>query len=163
MKPNAEVVKENPNVPKENIMDIFIRGQRKGWNMGINSMIPNIMMAFIIIQTMNITGAMAIIGKVFSPLMGLVGLPGEAAAGLVFGWMSMAGGVGAIVGLFESGLLTPTQVTIIAPAIMLMGAQVQYMGRMLGTSGVPQKYYGLCLGISIVNAFLAMIVMNFIA
>ncbi len=162
MKTNKEV-EEGVVEVKENIFDIFLRGQRKGWKMATNGMIPNIMMAFIIIKILNLTGLMNVLGVLFAPFMRIVGLPGEAAAGLIFGWMSMAGGVGAIAGLYESGLVNPTQITIIAPAIMLMGAQLQYMGRLLGGANIKKKYYIPIFAISIINAFISMIIMNVIA
>jgi spore maturation protein SpmB len=54
-------------------------------------------------------------------------------------------------------------VTILLPAIFLMGAQVQYMGRCLGTAGVKSKYYPALFAISIVNAAISMLVMRFFA
>lgn len=147
---------------KRNIFDIFLDGQRKGWKMGINGMLPNIMMAFVIINLLNITGLIDIVGKIFAPIMGIFGLPGEAVTGLVFGWMAMAGGVGAVIALYEAGTLTTAHITILMPAIMLMGAQLQYMGRLLGTANMPKKYYIPLFLISIINAFLSMFIMRII-
>ena len=59
------------------ITDVFVEGARKGWNIGAMSTIPNVMMAFIIIKALNITGALGALGSLFEPLMILVGLPGE--------------------------------------------------------------------------------------
>jgi spore maturation protein SpmB len=44
-----------------------------------------------------------------------------------------------------------------------MGAQVQYMGRCLGTAGVQSRYYPALFGISIFNAAIAMLVMRVVA
>ena len=82
---------------------------------------------------------------------------------LVSTWMSMGGGVGTAVSLYNSGVLNGTHLTILAPAIMLMGAQIQYMGRLLGTTGIQTRFYPVLFGISIVNAILSMLVMRFFA
>ena len=42
---------------KKMITDVFVEGARKGWNIGAMSTIPNVMMAFIIIKALNVTGA----------------------------------------------------------------------------------------------------------
>ena len=44
-----------------------------------------------------------LIGQIFSPIMGIFGLPGEAATVLLGGWMSMGGGVGVAVGGYCRG------------------------------------------------------------
>lgn len=145
---------------KPMITDVFVEGARKGWNIAISSTIPNILMAFVIIEILNITGLMTVLGKIFAPLMGIFGLPGEAAAVLLGGWMSMGGGIGIAVKLFADGMLTGMHLGILAPAIYLMGSQVQYMGRILGVVGVRGSRIPIMIGVSILNAFIAMFVMN---
>lgn len=144
------------------ITDIFVEGARKGWNIATTSTLPNVVMAFIIIKALEITGALNGLGMLFAPLMGLFGLPGEAAAVLIGGWMSMGGGVGVAIGLFDKGILTGEHLAIIAPAIYLMGSQVQYLGRILGVIGTNAKRIPLMIIISILNAFLAMLLMRYI-
>lgn len=99
---------------------------------------------------------------IFSPLMGLFGLPGEAAAVLIGGWMSMGGGIGVAIGLFDKGIITGEHLAILAPAIYLMGSQVQYLGRILGVIGTRAKRIPLMIAISVINAFLAMLLMRII-
>lgn len=142
------------------ITDVFVEGARKGWAIATSSTIPNILMAFVIIEVLKITGLLTVLGKIFEPLMGIFGLPGEAATVLLSGWMSMGGGVGVAVSLFSSGILTGTHLAILAPAIYLMGSQVQYMGRILGVVGVRGSRIPLMIGISVLNAFIAMFIMN---
>jgi spore maturation protein SpmB len=95
--------------------------------------------------------------------MAIFGLPGKAVMVLLGSWMSMAGGAGVAASLYAANSLDKTQVTILLPAIFLMGAQVQYMGRCLGTAGVQPRYYPVLFGISIVNAIIAMFVMRMFA
>ena len=146
--------------PSGNIFDIFIRGARKGWNIGINNLIPNILMAYVIAYILNILGVMAFIGHWCGPVMGLLGLPGEALIVLLTVWLSCSAGVGVAASLFASGMLEPAHITILMPAFILMGSLLQYMGRLLGTADVPKKYWPLLMAISIVNAVIGMILMR---
>ena len=147
---------------KKTPFDVFVDGAKKGWNIAISSIIPNVLMAFVIIHILNITGLLPLIGKVFAPIMAVFGLPGEAVTVLLGAWMSMGGGVGVAAGLYESGQMTLTHLAIVLPAIYIMGSQVQYLGRVLGTMGVQGRYYGVMILISIINALLSLIVMRFI-
>ncbi|ATM86378.1 YjiG family protein [Yersinia massiliensis] len=144
------------------ITDVFVAGARKGWNIATSSTLPNVVMAFIIIKALEITGALKGLGLIFSPIMGLFGLPGEAAAVLIGSWMSMGGGIGVAIGLFDKGIITGEHLAILAPAIYLMGSQVQYLGRILGVIGTSGKRIPLMIGISVLNAFLAMLLMRII-
>lgn len=148
---------------RKTLADVFVDGARKGWNVGVNSILPNLVMAFVLIQVMKVTGLLDIMGKLFGPVMAIFGLPGQAIAVLIGAWLSMGGGIGVAATLFSSKILTAGHVTILFPAIFLMGAQVQYMGRLLGTAGVQSRYYPMLFGICILNACIAMLVMRFFA
>lgn len=148
---------------KKQIPDIFVQGALRGWTIGTTSTIPNVVMAFAVIAILQITGFLDILAKVCDPVMIVFGLPGVAITVLIGAWMSMAGGVGLAASLYTQGFINGTHVTILIPAIFLMGAQLQYMGRVLGTSGVQGRFYPMFLGISIANAFIAMFIMRFIA
>jgi spore maturation protein SpmB len=150
------------NTPS-NPFDIFVIGARKGWNIAINNLLPNVLMAYVITEILQLIGAMDFIGRVFGPMMALFGLPGEAATVLMTAWLSSSAGTGVAVSLLTKGILNGTHVTILIPAIFLMGAQLQYMGRLLGVADVPKKYWPLLMLASIINASIAMIVMRFFA
>lgn len=145
---------------KQMITDVFVAGARKGWNIATSSTLPNVLMAFVVIKALEITGLLKLIGVIFGYVMGVFGLPGEAAAVLVAGWMSMGGGVGAAVTLFDSGVLTGTHLAILAPALYLMGSQIQYAGRLLGVVGTKAKYIPVMMLISVINALIAMLIMR---
>ena len=147
---------------KKSAIDLFIEGARSGWTIGSTNILPNVVMAFVIIQILNVTGLMGIIGKVAGPVMTLWGLPGEGLVVLLGAFMSMGGGVGVAAGLITNGALSPVHVTILAPAIMLMGAIVQYMGRCLGTADSNRKWWGWQILICIINALVAMWIMRVI-
>jgi spore maturation protein SpmB len=144
----------------KNIVDIFVAGVKRGYNMGINNMLPNVVMAFVLIRIFNITGILKILGNIFAPLMNVFGLPGEGIVVLFTSFLSMGGGAGAAASLHNSGILNDTHITIVIPAIFLIGAELQYMGRLLGTIGIPAKYYLPMIGISILNAFVSMFIMR---
>ncbi len=148
---------------KKTLPDIFVEGAKKGWNVGISSIIPNVLMAFVLIHALRLSGLLDMLGTLFNPVMGLFGLPGQAVMVLVGAWMSMGGGVGVAASLYAAKVLNPTHVTILLPAIFLMGAQIQYMGRLLGTAGIQGRYYPMLFGVSILNAIISMIIMRFFA
>lgn len=146
-----------------NPFDIFVIGARKGFNIAINNLLPNVLMAYVISEMLNLLGVMGIIGKLFAPLMGLLGLPGEAVTVLLTAWLSSSAGTGVAVSLLTKGTLDVTHITILAPAIFLMGSQLQYMGRLLGVADVPKKYWPLLMMTSILNSVIAMIIMRLFA
>ena len=85
-----------------------------------------------------------------------------AAAVLIGAWMSMGGAVGVVITLFDQGILNGNHIAILAPAIYLMGSQVQYMGRIMGPIGTEGRYIPVMIAISVLNAFGAMFLMNII-
>jgi len=145
---------------RENPVDMFIQGARKGWQISTNSMLPNVVMAFVIIRVLNVTGLLDLIGKAARPLMALFGPPGEGIVVLMTAFMSTGGGCGAAASLYGTGALNMTHISILMPAIFLMGSMLQYIGRCLGTAEANQKYWGAHVGISIMNALLSMVVMR---
>lgn len=146
---------------RKTIVDIFVEGARKGWNVGTSSILPNVLMAYALIQILRVTGLLTLLGKVFGPVMAVFGLPGEAITVLMSTWLSMGGGVGVAASLYAMKVLSPVHISILMPAIFLMGAQVQYMGRMLGTAGVQTRFYPVLFTVSIFNAIIGMLVMRF--
>lgn len=144
------------------ITDVFVNGAVQGWNIAVKSTIPNVLMAFVIIKILTISGALKYIGIVCGPLMQVFGLPGEAATILMGAWMSMGGGVGVAVALFDKGVIDGPQLAVLIPAIYLMGSQVQYMGRCLGVIGIKGSTMFKIMAIPPVVALLSMFVMKLI-
>jgi spore maturation protein SpmB len=157
-----ETAENAPVKEKKMVTDIFVDGARKGWQIATSNTVPNVLMAFVVIYALQITGLMDFLGSVFAPAMALFGLPGEAAMVLFAAWMSMGGGVGVASSLFLTGKLTATNVAILAPAMYLMGSQLQFMGRLLGVTGTKGKYYPAMFAICVLNALIALWIMNLI-
>ncbi|TCS81379.1 YjiG family protein [Pectinatus cerevisiiphilus] len=153
---------ETAEVKSKNILDLFVEGARRGFTIGTTSLMPNVVMAFVIIRILDVTGLLKLIGNVFAPVMALWGLPGEAAMVIIASIMSMGGAVGMAVSLYNADSLTAAQVTMLIPAIYLMGNPVQNVGRCLGIAGVNSKHYFAIIGICVVNALLSIWAMRFI-
>ena len=150
----------HPAPAKPMVTDVFVKGAVQGWNICVTSTIPNVLMAFVIIKILNHSGLLALIGQIFSPIMGIFGLPGEAATVLLGGWMSMGGGVGVAVALFDNGVLNGTQLAIVCPAIFLMGSLIQYLGRCLGVIRIKGSKIPLIMAIPVLTAFVSLFVMR---
>ena len=147
---------------KPMLTDVFVSGVKRGWGIATGSMLPNVLMAFILIYVLKLTGILDLLGSLFAPVMKIFGLPGEALMVLLAAWLSMGGGVGVASSLFAAGTLSLHDIAVIAPAMYLMGSQVQYIGRLLGVVGTPGKYIPVMVLISIINALLALFVMQLI-
>lgn len=138
-----------PTVQTKNPFDIFIIGLRKGFNVAINNLLPNVLMAFVLAYILDLFGVMAFLGKVCGPVMSIFDLPGQAITVLCATWLSCGAGVGVAASLLATGTLSGTDVTIMSPALLLMASQIQYMGRLLGVAEVPKNIgLFLCLTVS---------------
>lgn len=103
------------------------------------------------------------LGRPYLPARdGVVGLPGEAATVLLASLMSMGGAVGVAASLATAGALSGHDVTVLLPAIYLMGNPVQNVGRCLGTAEVNAKYYPHIIAVCAINALLSIWVMQLI-
>jgi spore maturation protein SpmB len=143
-----------------NPFDIFIIGLRKGWGIGINSLLPNVLMAFVLTYMLQLFGVMDFLGKYCGGVMGVFGLPGQALTALLATWLSCGAGVGVAASLLASNTINGTDVTIMAPAFILMASQIQYMGRLLGVVDVPKKYWPALMVNSVLMACIGMLIMK---
>ena len=148
--------------PKKTILDLFVDGARRGWTIGTMSLLPNVVMAFVIIRALDITGLLHLIGVVFSPIIAIWGLPGVAATVIVTSIMSMGGAASVAATLFMDGTLDPVQLSSLVPGIYLMGNPVQNIGRCLGIAGTNTKHYVPILVISVINVLLSIWAMRFL-
>ena len=144
------------------LSDVFVEGARKGWDIAIHNTIPNVIMAFVVIHILKVSGALDIIGKYLGFIMLPLGLPGESIAVFMAAFLSWGGSAGVLVALVQNGTLTAPDIAVLIPGMALVGSTVQYMGRVLGVLGIPGKHYLVLFGICILNAYLAMFVMSLI-
>jgi len=144
------------------LTDVFVEGARKGWDIAVHNTIPNVLMAFVIIHILKVSGALDIIGKYLGFVMLPLGLPGESIAVIMAAFLSWGGSAGVLVALVQGGTLTAPDIAVLIPGMALVGSTVQYMGRVLGVLGIPGKHYLVLFGICILNAYLAMFVTSLI-
>ena len=152
----------NTTVTTKNPFDIFIIGLRKGFNVAINNLMPNVLIAFVLAYILELFGVMAFLGKVCGPVMAIFDLPGQAITVLCATWLSCGAGVGVAASLIGGGTLNGHDITIMAPALLLMASQIQYMGRLLGVADVPKKYWPVLMVNSVLMACLGMLIMRFL-
>ncbi len=145
---------------QKSIMDIFVDGLRKGWVLATNHLLPNVVMAFALIHFLNILNVLEYLGVLFSPVMSIFNLPGDAVTVVLTTLFSAVAGVGIAAALYTDGLLTSTDIAILLPGIFLMGAQLQYMGRILAVIGVKTKNYLPLFLISVFNGICGMFTMR---
>ena len=128
----------NAKLAKPSLMDIFVRGARKGWNIAIDNIIPNVLMAYVCIKILNVTGLLTLAGKFFAPVMAIWGLPGEAIMVLFSALMSMGGAVrvGDVATVTDSALLVSAWRFITTAASM--NARLPSLSP-LSTSWVPRS------------------------
>ena len=139
---------EQVKAKRGNVIDAFVDGARNGLKIAFNSMLPNTLFGFTLTIILNLTGLADVIGVVFAPVMRIFGLPGVAATAVMAIFLSMGGAAGVIAGLFTAGLL-------------LSGAQIQFMGRLLGTADLKTKYYPHMFVTATLNGCVAMLIMNY--
>ena len=145
-----------------NPLEIFIDGLRKGAKIAVLYMLPTVIAAFALIEVLEISGLLVLIGKHLSPLTTIFGLPGEAATVLLTALASSAGALGLVLGFVMRGTFTVEHVAILLPAVMLIGSQLQLLGRILAVAGLKSRYIPVVMVIGFANAALAMLLMRFV-
>ena len=151
----AELSTQNPL-----ITEVFVEGAKRGWDLATKSMLPNLVMAFVLIKVLTVSGLLNYVGMAFEPIMSLFGLPGESAMVLVSAWMSSGGAIGVLLAFLSDGVMTGEQAAVILPSIFIMGGQLQYMGRCLGVIGIKDQMLYVIMLIPIVMAFAVLAVMS---
>ena len=53
---------------RKNVMDMFINGARRGFTIATTNLLPNVVMAFVIIQALKITGLLDWVGHICEPV-----------------------------------------------------------------------------------------------
>ena len=147
---------------QSNIYDAFVEGMRKGWKVATLNMLPNVVLAFVLINALKLSGLLELLGDWCAPVMAVFGLPGEAVTVLISTLFSAGGGIGTAAGLYTHDIMNSTHMSIVMPGIFLMGALIQYMGRILGVAGVDSKHYPMLFLIGVLNAVLAMLTMKWL-
>ena len=147
---------------KKNIIEIFMGGCKKGFYIGVEMILPAMILGYAIVQFLKLTGLVDIVGSVFGPVMGLFGLPGESIIVLISAFFSKAAGAATAANMFAEGLITAPQATILIIPCMLMGTLVGHYARIVLVAKVSPKYRSLMLAVPIVDSVVGMLLMRVI-
>ena len=153
---------EATTTKKKPIIDVFLGGAKRGFYIGVETVLPSMILGYVIMQSLTLTGLMDVLAIVCAPIMRLFGLPGEAAAVLFSAFFSKAAGAAAAASLFGEGVLTAAQCTILIIPCMLMGTLVGHFSRIVLVCGVEPKRQPLMLAVPIVDSIVGMLVMRLI-
>ncbi len=148
---------QNTTVVKKNIVEEFMVGCRKGFYIGIEQIAPAMVLGFVVIQFLQITGLLDILGKLVGPVMAIFGLPGEAIVVLIAAFFAKTAGAAAAATLFTNGIIDATQATILLPATITMGTLVGHYVRIVVVSDTNKKWHPLLLAIPMFDAAVVMI------
>lgn len=152
-----------PTKEKEkNTIEIFMGGARKGFYIGIEQILPAMVLGYVIVQFLQLTGLVDILGSVFGPLMGIFGLPGESVVVFISAFFAKAAGGATAANLYTQGIINAAQATILIMPSMLMGTLVGHYARIVLVADTNPKYRKLLLFVPIFDTIVGMILMRLI-
>ena len=151
---------QSVNAKKESIVTTFMNGAKKGFYIGVEQILPAMILGYAIIQFLQLTGLVDVAGKIFGPVMGLFGLPGEAIIVLLSAFFSKAAGAATAANLFIQGTINAAQATILVMPCMLMGTLVGHYARIVLVANVNPKHRGLLLVVPIIDSIVGMLLMR---
>lgn len=153
---------KSAEAPRPNLMTSFINGGKKGMDIAIHSLIPNIAFAFTVTRILTLLGVIDFIGRLLAPVMAIFGLPGAAAVPLVLSVSAIAAGFSSAVSLASTGVLTGDHLFMIMPAMMLSGAFFIFTSRILLITKIKSKDFKIVYVISLINGIISLFVMKLI-
>lgn len=142
---------------KPSVVEEFVAGAKKGFYIGAEMIAPAMVLAYVLIQFLDITGLMNGVGKLLGPVMAVFGLPGEAIIALVAAFFAKAAGCATAATLYSKGIITAAQATILFPACVTMGTLIGHFVRIVIVSNANKKWHPLLLGVPLVDAAVVMI------
>ena len=142
---------------KRSLIEEFVFGAKNGFYLGVERIIPAMILAYVLILFLKTTGLMNIIGTVVAPVMGLFGLPGEAIVALISAFFAKAAGCATAATLYNDGVINAAQATILFPACITMGKLIGHFVRCVMASGANPKHHALLMAIPVVDAVISML------
>ncbi len=147
---------------KKSIIEIFMGGAKGGFYIAVEQILPAMILGYVIVEFLEITGLMDLVGKLFGPVMGIFGLPGAAVAVLISAFFAKAAGAATAANMFAQGIITAAQATILIMPCMLMGTLVGHYARIILVSDVNPKYRKVMLAVPLFTSLVAMLVMRLV-
>ena len=155
----------NETQKKQGFIEMFLGGAKKGLGMWFNNMLPSIVIAALFVALIEETGLADILGNLLAPVMGIFGLPGEAAAVWIASFMNMMVGVMSAVTYAQSGVFTAEHCFIMLAMILATTPPAKYV-RMASAGGADSSTLKQCIGLtvlcSIISGLLARLLLLFI-
>lgn len=145
---------------KRTLLEEFVYGAKNGFYLGVEKIIPAMILAYVLILFLRMTGLMTIIGTLVSPLMALFGLPGEAVIALVSAFFAKAAGAATAATLYADGVINAAQATILFPATITMGTLIGHFVRCVVASGTNAKHHALMIAIPVIDALVSMLLIR---
>ncbi|QDR81773.1 nucleoside recognition domain-containing protein [Sporomusa termitida] len=142
---------------KPSVVEEFVTGAKKGFYIGAEMIAPAMVLAYVLILFLEITGLMKGVGKILEPVMTVFGLPGEAIFALVAAFFAKAAGCATAATLYSKGVITAAQATILFPACVTMGTLIGHFVRIVIVSNVNKKWHSLLICVPLVDAAVVMI------
>ncbi len=137
-------------------------GAKGGFYIAVEQILPAMILGYVIVEFLEITGLMDLVGKLFGPVMGIFGLPGAAVAVLISAFFAKAAGAATAANMFAQGIITAAQATILIMPCMLMGTLVGHYARIILVSDVNPKYRKVMLAVPLFTSLVAMLVMRLV-
>jgi spore maturation protein SpmB len=153
---------EKKDAPKKNILEIFMNGTKRGFYIGINQVLPAMFLGYVLVQFLQLTGLVNLLGVIFGPVMSVFGLPGETVVVIIAAFFAKAAGAATAANMYATGIISAGQATILLLPCMLVGTFVSGYARVVLVSNVAEKYRMLLLVIPVIDAVVGMFVMKFI-
>jgi spore maturation protein SpmB len=139
---------------KPGLIQTFMDQGAVGFKLWFEKVCVAILFGYAIVQVLEVTGLMNVISYVFSPILGVLGLPGEAALAILASYMTLPAGCAIAASMVQSGTMTATQLTIMFPMMYAVSSNLLYIGRVLGAAGVESKKYPIYILIGLLCAFI---------
>lgn len=145
---------------KVGIIESFMDGCKKGVQITLNNIAPAMVLGYVIVQFLTLTGLINSLASICGPVMGLFGLPGDAVAVFIAAIFAKASGAAAAANLYYQGILTGAQATLCIVPSMLMGTLIGHYARCVLVADVEGRRRGLLLLIPIIDTVIGLILMR---
>ena len=145
---------------KKGLLEVFLAQGKRGFYIGVEVILPSMILAYVIIAFLQLTGLINILSYIFSPIMGLFGLPGEGVAVLISAFLSKATGAGAAMEMYNTGTLTAAQCAVCLMPSMLMGTLVGHFARVVLIADVNPKHRLPMIAIALLDLAIGMWLMR---
>lgn len=146
--------------PKKGVIEIFLAGCKKGLYLGLEQILPAMVLGYVVVQFLQMTGITDVLSIVFGPLMGLFGLPGASIVVLISAFFAKAAGASTAANLYTTGVITAAQATILLMPCMLMGTLVGHFARIVLVANVNPAHRTLLLMVPLITSVVAMLLMR---